>query len=346
MYKIKTALLGATGIVGQAFASILVNHKSFEPSELIASEKNHNKNYLDVVKWQLPFEPNQKLITFKLKKLNIKGLKQKGIKIIFSALPSDVAKDVEQELIDNGFFVFSNSSAFRYKKNVPILIPEVNPESISLIENQGYPKKGFIITNSNCITSGLVMALKPLLKFNIKEINVSTYQAISGAGYPGIPSLDINNNVIPFIKGEEEKIIKETKKILNINSKIYPTAIRVNIPFGHIESVWIEFKEGIEKKDIIRKWNNFGSSNLNLPSMPEQPLIYKEKNDFPNTKLSFFGYPPGMQVFVGRLRKTGNKFGFILLVNNIIRGAAGGSVLNAEFFLNKYSGDEKWKKGL
>lgn len=340
MYKIKTALLGATGIVGQAFVSILINHKNFELSELIASKKNHQENYLDVVKWQLPFEPSKKLMSFKLKKLNIKELKQKGIKIVFSALPSDVAKDIEQELIDNGFFVFSNSSAFRYKNNVPILIPEVNPESISLIENQGYPKKGFIITNSNCTTSGLVMALKPLLKFKIKEINVSTYQAISGAGYPGIPSLDINNNVIPFISGEEEKIIKETKKILNIKSEIYPTAIRVNIPFGHIESVWIEFKESVEEKDIIREWNNFGLKNLNLPTMPKQPIIYREKNDFPNTKLSFYGEPPGMQVFIGSLRKIGNKFGFILLVNNIIRGAAGGSVLNAEFFIKKYLGDK------
>jgi len=339
MHKLKSALLGATGIVGQAFVSMLINHKNFELSELIASEKNQQKNYLDVVKWQLPFEPDEKLMNFKLKKFNIKELKQKGIRIIFSALPSDVAKDIEQELIDNGFFVFSNSSAFRYNDNVPILIPEVNSESISLIESQGYPKKGFIITNSNCTTSGLVMALKPLLKFNIKEINVSTYQAISGAGYPGIPSLDINNNIIPFISGEEEKIIKETKKILNINSEIYPTAIRVNIPFGHIESVWVEFKENIEEKDIIKEWNDFSLSNLNLPSMPKHPVIYKEKNDFPSTKYSFFGNPSGMQVFVGRLRKIGNKFGFILLVNNIIRGAAGGSVLNAEYFINKYFGD-------
>ncbi len=337
MKKIKVALLGGTGLVGQAFVSILTKHPFFDLTYIIASEKREGKNYLESVKWLLPVKPTSNLNNTKIEKFNIPNLKEKGIKIIFSALPSDVAKNIEKELKDEGFYIFSNSSAFRYKNNVPILIPEVNSEALELIKKQGFPHKGFIVTNANCSTTGLVMALAPLKELKIKKIFVSTYQAISGAGFPGLSAMEISGNLIPYIKDEEKKIIKETNKILNSNFEIYPTCVRVPVLFGHLETVWIKFGEKeISEENIVSLWQNFNNQNLSIPSFPEKTVVYSEEEAFPQPKLCFYGDPPGMSIFVGRLRKERDMYGFILLVNNLIRGAAGGSVLNAELFAKRY----------
>jgi len=334
--KHRVALLGCTGIVGQSFLHILSKHNQFEIAYLTASPLRNGKIYTDEVKWMLPFPVPKKLKNKEIRPLNIKLLKKENIKIIFSALPSKIAKTIEPELRNEGFYVFSNASAMRYEENVPILIPEVNRESIKLIKNQGFPESGFIITNANCSTTGLSLALAPLSKFDIEEISVSTYQSVSGAGYPGHSSMDILGNSIPFIKGEEKKMELEIKKILGIKAEIYPFCIRIPIMFGHLETVWIKFKKNVSKSEIINSWNNFTFYNTKTQTAPEKPVIYCNSNDSPQPKMSFWGNPEGMTVFTGRVKKLNNRIGFILLVNNIIRGAAGGSILNAETFLSLY----------
>jgi aspartate-semialdehyde dehydrogenase len=338
MKKIKVAILGSTGMVGQAFVWLLAGHDRFEISFLSASAQRDNKYYGDEVQWVFPFPMPQSLINKKLAAINYRKLKELGVQIIFSALPAAEAKTIEQELRALNFYVFSNAGALRYEEDVPILIPEVNIHALSLIEKQGFPEKGFVVTNANCSTTGLVVALSPLIRFGIEEIYVSTYQSVSGAGYPGISALDISGNAIPHIKNEEEKMIAETKKILEIEAGIYPTCVRIPTLWGHLETVWIKFREPIETEDIVRAWQSFKLDSPKISSMPENPIIYRDEAAFPQPKMSFFGAPPGMTVFTGQLKKRDNKFGFTLLVNNIIKGAAGGSIQNAEAFVGIYGG--------
>ncbi len=206
MEKIKVAIIGATGAVGQVFMWMLSNHKWFEIEYITATAARTGEKYGKSVHWVLPFEMAEVLKGIELKEYNLEAMKEAGVQIVFSAMPAEVARVAEPELRDAGFYVFSNAGAMRYEKNVPILIPEVNLDSLHLINEQGYPEGGFIVTNANCSTTGLAIAFSPLVKFGIKEISVSTYQSVSGAGYPGLSSFDITDNVIPFIGGEEEKI--------------------------------------------------------------------------------------------------------------------------------------------
>ena len=314
---------------------------------ITASEKNHNKLYGKAVHWLLEDDVPNYVKTLKIRSFNLDFFKENDIKVIFSALPPDVAKKQEKILADNGFAVFSNSRAYRYKEDVPILIPEVNPGHIKLVEYQQKTGAGFIITNANCSTTGLSIALKPLLKFNICNVFVSTYQALSGAGYPGVASLEINSNVVPFINGEEEKIELETKKILaefqgekigNNNISIISNCARVPVRVGHLESVVVEFKKEVKLSSIKRAFNNFISIK-ELPTSPEKPIILRDEIDRPQPwKDAYAGQPNrarGMSVTVGRLKKQGKCIRFWLVVHNTIRGAAGNSILNAEYALQK-----------
>jgi aspartate-semialdehyde dehydrogenase len=344
MTKIKVGILGCTGMVGQAFLWLLANHNQFEISFLGASSQRENKFYGDEVQWVFPFPMPESLGRKKLAALNYERLKELGVKILFSALPADTARNIEPELRERNFFVFSNAGALRYEKDVPILIPEINLFDMSLIDKQGFPGKGFVITNANCSTTGLAVALAPLKKFGIREVYVSTYQSVSGAGYPGLSALDISGNAIPNIKKEEQKMTAETKKILNLDADIYPTCVRIPTLYGHLETLWVKFADRVKKEDIINAWQYFGSDSLKTPSMPENPIIYRDDEDFPQPKMSFFGTPPGMAVFVGQLKIRDNRVGFTLLVNNIIKGAAGGSIQNAEAFVQVYGGDLKDEK--
>lgn len=340
--KINTAVLGASGVVGQVFVQMLTNHKWLEPTVITGSDSREGKYYGDDVQWVLPDplpEPARKL---KLETPGIDLLKKRNIKIVFSALPAHVAKTLEPELRENGFYVFSNAGALRYDDNVPILIPEVNPGTLGWIEKQGFPGNGFVVTNANCSTTGLATALAPLKKFGIKELFVSTYQSISGAGYPGLSSLDIMGNAIPYIHGEEEKMKSELRKILELDAAIYPHCVRVPVLFGHLETVWMTLENPVETPDILDAWQTFEFENANVPSMPRYPVVYDDNPQFPQSKMSFWGSPPGMQVFTGRLRKENQKIGFSLLVNNLVKGAAGGSIANAELFIDKYG----YKHGL
>lgn len=343
--KTRVAVLGGTGVVGQVFVAMLANHPWFELAMIVGSDSRAGKYYGDEVHWQLPFPLPQAVVESRCEALsldeinsNIRKIKDRDIRIVFSALPTDVAATVEPVLRDNGCWVFSNASALRYEPDVPILIPDVNPQAVHLIEQQGFPARGFVITNANCSTTGLASALAPLAGFPIEEITVSTYQSISGAGYPGLSALDIMGNVIPFIQKEEEKMIIELKKIMGLKAPLYPHCVRVPVPFGHLETVWLTFARPVETEEVQEAWNHYQMPGNPLPSVPRQPVVYQAGVDFPQPRTSFWGQPAGMQTFTGRLKKVNNKIGFALLSNNLVKGAAGGSIANAELFLDIYEG--------
>lgn len=243
---------------------------------------------------------------------------------------------MERELVAAGFWVFSNAAALRYDENVPILIPEANIDHLPWIENQGYPDKGFAITNANCSTTGLAVAMAPLLKYGVRDLMVSTYQSVSGAGHPGLSSLDITNNVIPYIDQEEEKMTREFRKIFSVDLDIFPFCVRVPVMFGHLEAVWVEFEQEVELEQIITDWHDSSKGIEHLPSTPQRPIEYDPQRDLPQARQAFYGFPQGMVVYTGRLKRQGQRIGFTLLVNNVIKGAAGGSIQNAEAFVAHY----------
>lgn len=334
--KIKTAVLGATGAVGQVFMWMLQDHPWFEIIHITASSSRKGKVYGDEVHWVVPQEIPQTMLNLELNELDIDKMKEEGVEVIFSAMPTELAAEWEPKLRDAGFYIFSNASALRYDEDVPIVIPEANLNQLSLIEKQGYPEKGFVVTNANCSTTGLAAALAPLRKFGIKEVNVSTYQSVSGAGYPGLSAFDITDNVIPFIGGEEEKIVCELKKILEIDPTVLPFCVRVPVMFGHLEAVWLEFEEDVHPEDVMKAWEDHRLVDPELPSTPKQPIIYLPQENFPQSKHAFYGDPKGMVVYTGRLKEENGRIGFMLMVNNVVKGAAGGSIQNAEAFVKTY----------
>jgi len=335
--KINTAVLGATGVVGQVFLHMLAYHEWFELSMISGSDGRAGKSYGSEVQWVLPV-PMPEPVRYKiLDTPDISRLKERNVRIVFSALPAETAGTIEPELRENGFYVFSNAGALRYEPHVPILIPEVNPGALEEIKQQGFPGKGFVVTNANCSTTGLAVALAPLRPFGIKEVFVSTYQSVSGAGYPGLSALDIMGNTIPYIQKEEEKMKTELKKILQLDAAVYPHCVRIPVLFGHLETVWLTFEKPVEKSAVREAWESFTFRDSPCPTLPGQPVVYMEDEHFPQSKMSFRGTPPGMQVFTGRLRREGDKIGFTLLVNNLVKGAAGGSIANAELFIDAFS---------
>ena len=333
--RIKVAVIGATGAVGQVFMWMLSNHPWFELSYATASAARVGQRYADTVHWVMPFEMPEAIKDMTVKEFNFAKMKEAGVKIVFSALPAAVAQEAEPQLRANGFYVFSNAAAMRYDQNVPILIPDANVDQLDLVREQGYPQTGFCVTNANCVTTGLAVALAPLVKFGIKTISINSYQSVSGAGYPGLSSFDITDNCIPFIKGEEEKIEKEIKKILSIEPEVYAYTVRVPVMFGHLETVWLDLEQDVEIEDVIKAWADFKEVQ-DLPSTPKQPIVYSPEPTFPQPKYAFWGEPKGMVVYTGRIKKKNNKIGFCLMVNNIVKGAAGGSIQNAEAFVARY----------
>lgn len=333
--KIKVAVMGATGAVGQVFMWMLSDHPWFELAYCTASASRVGQKYASTVHWVMPFEIPEKVKDVEVKEFNFQAMKDAGVKIVFSALPAAVASEAEPQLREQGFYVFSNAASMRYDSNVPILIPEANLPQLDLIQKQGYPEKGFCVTNANCVTTGLAMALAPLTKYGIKTININSYQSVSGAGYPGLSAFDITDNCIPLIKGEEEKVEKEIKKILSIECDVFAYTVRVPVMFGHLETVWLDLEQDVEVEDVINDWKNFNVVP-ELPSTPSQAIEYSADPAFPQSKYAFWGNPKGMVVYTGRIKKKNGKIGFVLLVNNIVKGAAGGSIQNAEAFVLKY----------
>jgi aspartate-semialdehyde dehydrogenase len=335
--KIPVAILGATGSVGQKFIQLLSDHPWFEIVELCASERSSGKKYGEAVDWFLPSKLPENIANIEIQKCqpNLKS------KVVFSGLDSSVAGKVETEFASAGYKVISNSKNHRMDKDVPLLIPEVNPDHLELIKSQTYGN-GSIVTNPNCSAIGMVIALKPLLDyFGLESVNVTTMQAISGAGHPRVVNLDIDDNVIPFIGGEEDKLETEPNKIFGSlkngsiefnNIKISAQCNRVNVTDGHTECVQVKLKNKTDVHEIKKVWQSFKSlpQSLNLPSAPKNPIHYFEEINNPQPK-HLRNLENGMAVSVGRLREDiffGYKF--VVLSHNTVRGAAGGAILCAE----------------
>ncbi|MGH9864331.1 MAG: aspartate-semialdehyde dehydrogenase [Candidatus Acidiferrales bacterium] len=336
--RIEVGILGATGTVGQQLAALLTNHPWFRVSWLAASERSTGKRYGELP-WRLsnPCSAETAQLTVDTLKPGV------GPQLVFSALDASVAGEAEQEFAAGGHWVISNARNHRMDPLVPLLVPEVNPEHLGLIPYQQKSRgwSGAITTNPNCSTVFLAMALAALRQFRPRRVLVTTLQALSGAGYPGVASLDATANVIPFISGEEEKIETETRKILGrfVKGSVEAAAItisaqttRVPVIYGHTETVSVEFEEKVSCEEILAAFREFSGEpqRRGLPSAPPQPVAYLEGPDRPQPRFDVENFG-GMATQVGRLRACpvlGYKF--VLLGHNTIRGAAGAALLNAE----------------
>jgi aspartate-semialdehyde dehydrogenase len=346
--RIPVAVLGATGMVGQRFIELLQGHPWFELVGLAASEQHRSQPYGQVAHWRLAGEMPADIARLPVVPCHPDELP--GVKIVFSALPAEVAGEVELAFARAGVAVFSNAKNYRMEADVPLVVPEVNPGHIDAIRLQQKARHwpGFIITNANCSATPLVMALKPLQEaFGLRKALVTTMQAISGAGYPGVPSYDILDNVIPFIGGEEEKMESETRKMLGSWSEAAgftdaPVVVsaqcnRVATREGHLECASVEFGREVHPEEVLEAWESFVGEpqHLGLPSAPERALIYRREVDRPQTLLDRDA-GRGMTATIGRLRPCSIlHYKFVLLGHNTIRGAAGGSILNAELCVSK-----------
>jgi aspartate-semialdehyde dehydrogenase len=338
--KLPVGILGATGIVGQRFVQMLEHHPWFEVAWLAASDRSEGRLYGDAARWRL-----KTTIPTRVAEMKVAPARPEGApKIIFAALDAAIAAELEPSFAAAGCAVVSNSSALRMHKDVPLVIPEVNPDHIQLLECQAWRKKsgGFVVTNPNCSAIGLVMALAPLERqFGLDTVMAVTMQAVSGAGYPGVASLDILGNVIPYIPKEEEKMEEETLKLLGrLNGggiepggfRMSAQCNRVAVEDGHTESVSVKLKKKAKPEEIIAAWNEFRSApqELHLPSAPEQPVNYSIAADRPQPRFDVDS-GEGMTATVGRLRPCAVlDWKFTVLSHNTIRGAAGAAVLNAE----------------
>lgn len=337
--KIPVGILGATGMVGQRFIQLLENHPWFEITWLAASERSSDKPYAEAAKWRMKTALPSRIAKMKVSP----AVPENAPKVIFAALDSDIARELEPKFAEAGHAVISNSSAFRMHPNVPLVIPEVNADHLRLIKTQPWRKSGgFMVTNSNCSIMGLVIALAPLQKaFGIESVFAVTMQAVSGAGYPGVASLDILGNVIPFIKNEEEKMEEEAHKLLGKvkGKEVLPAAFavsahcnRVPVEDGHTESISIKLRKKVTPEKIIAAWREFSADAeiAKLPSAPKQVIFYDERPDRPQPRFDV-DRGHGMTTTVGRLRPCNIlDWKFTLLSHNTIRGAAGAAIFNAE----------------
>ncbi len=341
--KRKVAVLGATGVVGQRFIQLLHNHPWFEVEVLAASEKSAGKRYGEICNWIIECEMPREIAEMYVVNSDVKSVEKAGnIDFVFSALPSDIAGSVEKEFAET-YPVFSKASTHRLEEDIPLLIPEVNPEHLELVKIQRERRSwnGFISTDPNCSTIQLAITLKPLMQFGLKKVIVSTMQALSGAGFPGVSSLSIIDNVLPYIHDEEEKIEQETLKILGklSNGKIHLAKIhvsascnRVNVKDGHLECVFVELEKKPSIEEVKKTFKNFKGEpqQLNLPSAPKSPIIVREEKDRPQPRFDR-DEGKGMSIVVGRIRKDSVlTIKYLCLSHNTIRGAAGAGLLSAE----------------
>lgn len=343
----KAAVLGATGSVGQIFIQLLSGHPWFEVSVVAASERSTGLTYAEAAKWRLQIPIPEGVSNLDVVDIEPKAVRNvEDVDVVFSALPSDVAGKAEESFAEAGYVVVSNASSHRMDPDVPLLNPEVNCDHISLIDEQRRRRKwdGLIVTNPNCSATVLTLSMKPIYDdFGIERMIVSTMQAISGAGYPGVASLDIVDNVIPFINGEEEKMETETLKIFGSPSKpadfkISASCHRVPTLDGHMEAVFIETKREADPESVMRAMEKFVGEpqKLKLPTAPANPVVVTHSEDRPQTRLDRMA-GGGMSVVVGRVRKDSvlNGVKYMVLGHNTIRGAAGCGVLNAEYLKAK-----------
>ena len=345
MSKKKVAVLGASGIVGQRFCQLLSDHPFFDTPDLYSSQRSGNKKLLDILR--VPeYSISDELLHKKMELIDTEMIDRERYDVIFSALPSSMEENVELRLAELGNRIFTNSAMNRMRSDVPIVVPEVNPDHMEIVEN----RPGFIIANGNCSSIGLALPVRPLTVLSPVHVEVTTLQAVSGAGYPGVPSLDALGNVIPYIESEEEKISSEVPKMLgtvkegritNSALRIDATCMRVPVPEGHTESVAIRFKENVDLEKVRNLLINFRAlpQELKLPTAPKIPVILDARNERPQPALDLMndgsGRTSGMAVTVGRLRVSEDTVRFVTLSHNTIRGAAGGSILNAEILYSR-----------
>ena len=337
---IEAGILGATGMVGQQFIALLANHPWFKVAWLGASERSAGKAYRDAAAWRLPNPLADEVARMKVDE----ATPGRAPKLVFSGLDSSVAGEIEGAFAAAGHVIVSNSRNYRMEADVPLLIPEVNADHLALLDGQASTRgwKGRIVTNPNCVVVVYAMALAPLRQFGLKTSIITTLQAISGAGYPGVASWDILANVIPFIGGgEEEKIETETNKILGTLKdgvvEQHPLTIsaavtRVPVHNGHTGSISVSLEQRPGPDAIVAAWNSFRGKpqDLGLPSAPSQPIVYLTEPNRPQPALDA-NRDGGMTVSVGRLRRCPVlDYKFVALGHNTIRGAAGVAILNAE----------------
>jgi aspartate-semialdehyde dehydrogenase len=338
--KIKVGVLGATGAVGQKFVTLLEDHPWFELTELAASDRSAGKSYKEAAVWR-----QYKPIPERLKATKVKPCEPTlDCRVVFSGLDSSVAGEVEESFARAGYIVLSNSKNHRMDADVPLLVPEINPEHLDLIKVQRKRRgwTGAIVTNPNCSTIGLVMALAPIHRaFGVKRVIVATMQALSGAGYPGHSAIDMLGNVIPFIGGEEDKVETEPLKIMGTldgdeirfaDCRISAHTNRVFVEDGHIECVSLELETKATPDEVARALARFSSlpQELKLPTAPERPVIVTDERDRPQPRFDRDA-GNGMSAVVGRIRECPVfDIRLVVLSHNTIRGAAGAAILNAE----------------
>jgi aspartate-semialdehyde dehydrogenase len=341
MGKIRVGILGATGTVGQRFLQLLEQHPLFTVTALAASDRSEGRAYADACVWRLPGGVPDA----------VRGLVVQAPEppldcdVVFSSLPSDVAGPVETRFARAGYPVLTNSSPHRMDDTVPLLIPEVNPDHLALLDACRQTGGGFIVANPNCSTVMIALALAPLAaRFGISAAAVTTLQAISGAGYPGVASLDITDNVVPFIAEEEEKIERETRRILGVldAGRVTPAPFavsaqchRVNVVDGHLAAVRVKLGTPAEPAELREAWTSFSGvpQQLRLPTAPDRPIVVRDEPDRPQPRLDRDA-GRGMSVTIGRIARDavlGHRF--VALSHNTIRGAAGAAILNAELLL-------------
>lgn len=341
--KFRVGILGATGMVGQRFIELLVDHPQFEVTAVAASDRSQGKTFGEACTWRLSGEMPAGVRVLAVQP----PAPPLDCDLVFSSLPGDIARETEASFAAAGYPVISNSSAFRMDEDVPLLIPEVNHEHIGLLERQksNYPDGGFIVTNPNCSTIMLALALAPLhAAFGVEACVATTLQALSGAGYPGVASLDILDNVLPFIGGEEEKIETETVKILGrfSESRIEPSSMavsaqchRVNVVDGHMAAMRVKFARKPTLDNLREALTSFRSlpQELGLHSAPAMPIVVRDEENRPQPRLDRDA-GKGMTITVGRIKPDAVlDYRFVVLSHNTIRGAAGAAILNAELLV-------------
>lgn len=340
--QIRVGILGATGTVGQRFVQMLELHPQFRVTAVAASDRSEGKTYAEACTWRLPGDMPEA----------VKGLRVEAPQpplacdVVFSSLPAGMARATEEAFARAGYPVISNSSAWRMESDVPLLIPEINHEHLRLLETQrvsrGLDKGGYLVTNPNCSTVMLALALAPLhARFGVTAAMATTMQALSGAGYPGVASLDAADNVVPFIDSEEEKIERETQKILGTmsGSKVAHAAFpmsaqchRVNVSEGHMAAVRVKLARPARLEEVREAMASFRGlpQELGLRTAPARPIVVRDEPDRPQPRLDR-NAGDGMSVTVGRiLADKVLDYRFVTLSHNTIRGAAGAAILNAE----------------
>lgn len=348
--RVSVAVLGATGMIGQRFVQMLEDHPYFDVEGLYASERSEGRRFADALRVR-DHTYKQETLDARVSAMDL-GRIARNCRVAFSGLPSGLAGPTETELARRGVAVFSNAGSHRMDPHVPIVVPEVNPGQLSAVEDQEtYGGGGYIVTNANCASTGIIMPLKAMLdRYGLRQVFVSTYQAVSGAGYPGVASLDALGNVIPYIENEEEKMESEIGKMLGTYSggrfehagvEVVANCARVPVVDGHTESLVVGTEASPSVGELSQALSSFRGEpqELGLPSAPEAPIVVRAEADRPQAVYDVMAGTPararGMSTTVGRLRESHGYYKLFALSHNTLRGGAGGSVLNAEYAYKK-----------